>query len=371
MPSPPPTSAKVPHKLPQNSPLSSGFLSVAEAAKYLGKSIDTVKRWCESGKLPAFPKAYGAKTTFLIALSTVTAVRDSIEQVRQVDAQFPSGRVSKPHAEFLNAWTQAMQRGLMTGKPFSASTIEMYESYTKLFLASHPAVSYETLHEALLRTAPMEYCKRFKMYKAVVCFAKYLIREKALDRGFLNDVKPLYPKRHMPPKRAGLDETQLQQLMAAANTPFRKMMLVVLAGTGLRVSEAVSLKRSDIDFERQTLTVQRGKGNKTRKLGLSLDVLSAMAVQWGSVSSEWVFCDETGQPLSRMGLYHRLKRLGERAGVKVSPHAMRRAFVTLNANKGRPLQMLQIACGHSDIKTTRDYCLTTEEEVVEAMMKWN
>jgi len=74
--------------------------------------------------------------------------------------------------------------------------------------------------------------------------------------------------------------------------------------------------------------------------------------------------------MTRTDLYHRLHRLGRKVGVDVSPHMLRRAFVTINANKGRPLPMLQIACGHSDIKTTRNYCQTTEQEVIEAMKEW-
>jgi site-specific recombinase XerD len=49
---------------------------------------------------------------------------------------------------------------------------------------------------------------------------------------------------------------------------------------------------------------------------------------------------------------------------------MRPAFVTINANKGRSLVMLQMACGHADIKTTRDYCRTSEQEMVKAMQEW-
>jgi site-specific recombinase XerD len=49
---------------------------------------------------------------------------------------------------------------------------------------------------------------------------------------------------------------------------------------------------------------------------------------------------------------------------------MRPAFVTINANKGRSLVMLQMACGHADIKTTRDYCRTSEQEMDKAMQEW-
>jgi integrase/recombinase XerD len=76
------------------------------------------------------------------------------------------------------------------------------------------------------------------------------------------------------------------------------------------------------------------------------------------------------QQMIRDGLLNRIRRIGKRAGVDVSPHALRRAFVTINANKGRSLVMLQMACGHSDIKTTRSYCKTSEEEMINAMKEW-
>jgi site-specific recombinase XerD len=354
-----------------------GFLPVARVAELLGLSKKTILRWCESGKLVATPKAYGKKTTYLVSPAAVELLMLEEEKARtpvvsrNPKCPTPSITSSLPHSEFITPWITAMEKGLITGRPFSPVTIRDYEHYAQEFLASHPAVSPSALETELLKTSVAQYGKRFKMYKAVVCFAKYLIRERALDKAFLHEIKHLYPKRHLPPKRLGVDEAQFKQLMAAANTPFRRMMLVVLAGTGLRVSEAVALKCSDVDFERRMLIVRLGKSNKTRPIGLSSVVLSAMAEQMEAVKSPWVFSDEEGQQLTRMGLYHRLKRLGETAGVKVSPHALRRAFVTLNVNKGRPLVHLQIACGHSDIKTTRSYCLTTEQEVVEAMKRWD
>jgi integrase/recombinase XerD len=264
-----------------------------------------------------------------------------------------------------------MQRGLMTGKPFSPLTIRDYETYVRCFLKARPGVSFETLEAELSKVPAAQYGKRFKLYKGVLCFGKFLIRQGALEKSFLEEAKPLFPKRHAPPKRTVLNEAQLKQLLEAARTPFQKTMLTVLAGTGLRASEAVGLKRTDVDLERGVLAVRKGKGNKTRTLGLSPALVSALASYFETVSSDWVFSDEAGKPLGRTSLYHRLQRLGDRVGVEVSPHSLRRAFVTINASKGRPLVYLQKSCGHSDIRTTMGYCLTTEQEVVEAMKGWD
>ena len=74
--------------------------------------------------------------------------------------------------------------------------------------------------------------------------------------------------------------------------------------------------------------------------------------------------------MNRYGARTLLEKPGRWIGVLVTPHALHRAFVTSNVNKGRPLVMRQIACGHPDIATIRSYCLTSEDETIQAMQGW-
>jgi len=127
--------------------------------------------------------------------------------------------------------------------------------------------------------------------------------------------------------------------------------------------------REDIDLNKGFLIVQCGKGGKSRKVGISKALLALLEECKKSRGS--LLNNSENNPMDRHGIRARLNRIGKKAGVKVHPHALRRAFVTINANKGRPLQMLQIACGHSDIKTIRNYCMTSEQEVIEAMQGWD
>ena len=69
-------------------------------------------------------------------------------------------------------------------------------------------------------------------------------------------------------------------------------------------------------------------------------------------------------------IHQKIERVSKHFDFHFTPHALRRAFVTINVNKGRPLVHLQIACGHADITTTRSYCQTSEDEVLEAMQNW-
>ena len=235
-------------------------------------------------------------------------------------------------------------------------------------------MSFQALSDALEKCGG-KYGRRAKIYKAVVCFSKYLHREGLLPESFFHEVKPLFPKRHKEPKRVTVNEAGLLKLLEHCNKPIETALLIVLTSTGLRASELCNLKLSDINLETRVFTAFDRKAGKTTTLGLTAMAVSTLKEYRESlptwIDSPNVFVDEAGKPMSRLAIYNRLKRLGQRAGIAVHPHALRRAFVTINANKGRPLQMLQIACGHSSIKTTMDYCRTSEQEVIEAMKGWD
>ncbi len=364
---------KVRHKVRHSVRHGEPFLSIAEAAERLGKSISTVTRWCESGHLPAIPKPYGKRTTYQISPQAIEMFLYEQEQ-EQKEAK-EAQRARKPHSDYTLAWEKAMAKGLMTGKPFSPNTIELYTRNVNSFLSRHKEVSAENLQRALMVISPKQFAKKIRLYEAVVCFGKFLIRNDALDSAFLEHVTPLKPKRHLPPKRTTVDAEGLVRLMAACETELDKLIIILLANTGIRASEACALLWSDIHLDKGYLVVRLGKGNKTRLVGLpptALDALEAYRQTQRRVTQTGpVLLNRLGKPMDRHGLRQRVERLGEIAGLKVTPHALRRAFVTINAGLGRSLVHLQKACGHSNITTTMGYCLTSEQEVIDAMKKWD
>jgi site-specific recombinase XerD len=277
------------------------------------------------------------------------------------------------HAKYLPEWEKAMQYGLMTGRPFSKDCVKIYSRYVFLFLAQYETVSVEHLRH-ILTTIPVEqFSKRLKIHQAICSFSKYLIEQGELPESFITHIQKIKPKRHLPPKKISVSEPDIEKLLAVCRTPLDRMIVELLSQTGLRASEATHLLLDDIDLERGYLIVRRAKWGKTRKVGLNLRVQQALRnylAQRSITESQYLLNNGSGQPISRHGVFTRLEKLGHLADIEVTPHALRRAFVTINANKGRPLQMLQMACGHSDITTTRSYCLTTEDETIEAMKSW-
>ena len=281
---------------------------------------------------------------------------------------------SKKHMALFPLWKRYMAQGLLGGRAFSAETIKTYSHYVQWLLTKYGNLSLNTLRQALLDLPVSNFAKREKLFWACQCFARFLQMEGQMETDFLAKTKFLRPKRHRPIKKKVVNESGLDKLLAVTQTVEECLIVAFLTETGLRVSEACALKMKDIDLENQCLTVQLAKWGKSRRVGLSPNALAVIQVYLQDhpkgTPDEFLFLNKKGKRMDRHGLYQRLERIGKRAGVDVSPHALRRAFVTINANKGRPLPMLQLACGHNDIGTTRSYCMTTEEEVIAAMRDW-
>jgi integrase/recombinase XerC len=347
---------------------------VAQAAELLSVTSMTVTRWCESGRLPAIPKQYGRKMSYQIAPVSVEMMLAQSQSVKQAKQQQERKESSRPHSEYISLWLQSLRRGTLTGKVYSSETVEVYEYYVEGFFKRHNGLSFKTLEAELIRIPAKHFAKREKVFKSLLCFGKWLIRKQVLPESFLQDIKALTPKRHLPPKRTTVSPEGLDKLVAACGSILDETIVLLMANTGLRASEFCALKLEDIDLEKRFLTVRLGKGNKTRRVGLNDTAFEVLSRYLASLESKnpksLIFHNSIGKPMDRNGLNMRLRRISKKAGIKVSPHSLRRAFVTINANKGRSLVMLQHACGHSDITTTRSYCLTTEQEVIDAMKDW-
>ncbi len=350
-----------------------GFLSVSDAAEKLNISVKTVMRWCESGRLPAIPKPYGKRKTYLISPQAVEVVLLSMQQAQE-EAEKPCSPY-RTHTEAVPAWKQAMAKGLLTGKPFSPRTMETYCIYVEPFMQKHTTLTQKIFQSELMRIPANNFAKKLKFYEALTCFAKFLIMENALESDFLEPIKALRPKRHIPPKRFTITEEELGSLLNACDNSFERLMVNLLASTGIRASELCAIKLSDVDLKAGQLVIPLGKGSKRRIIGLTQETVRLMTVYLldrGSPPRQTnLFLTVEGVPLKRRGLHSRIERIGKQAKVQVSPHALRRYFATHNLLKGRPLPLVQKAMGHSSITTTRLYCLDSEMQLIQAMQQWD
>lgn len=143
-----------------------------------------------------------------------------------------------------------------------------------------------------------------------------------------------------------------------------RALLETLYGCGLRVSEAASLKISDIYFNDGFLTVI-GKGNKQRLVPLG-DVASeaiknylenGLRIPAGPEYEDFLFLSKDGKPLSRVSVFNLVKKQAMAAGIhkEISPHTFRHSFATHLVENGADLRVVQEMLGHKSILTTEIY----------------
>lgn len=291
-----------------------------------------------------------------------------------VQSQFWRTKPMDSHKSYTNTWLQALRHGLFNGRPYSEHCINLYDYQINWYFSRFDEISVANFKQGLMQISIAQFAKRLKLYEAVNCFAKFLIQEGLLDVSIPEQLKKFKPRRHLPPKKVTVDQAGIDKLLAACTTPIDKLLIVLLSQTGLRASEAASLKLEDLHCDKRYLVVTLAKWGKTRRVGLTTVAIQAIEEflpKREHPGSPYLMTKSNGNPMDRNGILTRIYKLGRKANIPVSPHALKRAFVTINANKGRPLPMLQIVCGHSNITTTRSYCMTSEDETIEAMKGWD
>lgn len=144
-----------------------------------------------------------------------------------------------------------------------------------------------------------------------------------------------------------------------------RAIIETLYGCGLRVSELVNLKISDIFFNDGFVRII-GKGNKERLVPIGSNAMKQIRIYLEQVRShltikrgqeDILFLNRRGSGLSRVMVFYIIKDLAERAGVKkkISPHTFRHSFATHLVEGGADLRAVQEMLGHSSITTTEIY----------------
>jgi integrase/recombinase XerD len=162
-----------------------------------------------------------------------------------------------------------------------------------------------------------------------------------------------------------LSPEEVSRLLASTTNIKHKAALSLTYATGLRSSEVVSLKLTDIDSDRMVIRVEQGKGKKDRYVILSPNLLEllrdwwrvARKNGWMAPGQPWLFPGYRGQHMSARQL-HRLVRLAAtRAGItkRVGVHTLRHSFATHLLEQKTDIRVIQVLLGHKKLDTTALY----------------
>ena len=184
-----------------------------------------------------------------------------------------------------------------------------------------------------------------------------------LDRGeLMAKMQPVHVPRTLP---VVLSREEVARLIAAAPSLKYQTALSIAYGTGLRTSEVIALKVSDIDSQRMTLRVEQGKGDKDRYAMLSPVLLERLRSWWRVAHAQgkmlpngWLFPGlNPMDPLSTGQLNRAIHAAAEAAQIdkRVSMHTLRHSFATHLLEQKVDIRLIQVLLGHKKLETTTIY----------------
>ena len=207
-------------------------------------------------------------------------------------------------------------------------------------------------------------------------FYRYLLREGVIDEDPTLKIEMPKIGRSLP---NSLSEKEVEALLAAPDVedPLGhrdRTMLEVLYATGLRVSELISLRQSQINLNQGVVRIT-GKGERERLIPLGEEAQKWLRefIAGPRVEillerqTDYLFPTRRGSRMTRQAFWHIIKRYSRKADIssKLSPHTLRHAFATHLLNNGADLRVVQMLLGHSDLSTTQIYTHVARQRMKE------
>lgn len=259
---------------------------------------------------------------------------------------------------------------LLIDKKYSINTKNSYANDLKLFFEYIKKDPTSIKKSDILKF--LEHQKNFENERTCAhnltvlrSFYKYLEMEDVIKQNPSNDIELPKLKKSLP-KVLNLEEVdRLLDIKLNDKYDYRnKAMLEVMYSSGLRVSELINLKLSNLSMENCSLIVI-GKGNKERILPLGDYAYNYLKIYLdeyrylllNNKQSDYIFLSSRGDKMSRQAFFKIMKKLLKEKNINVefSPHTLRHSFATHMLENGADLRSIQELLGHLNISTTQIY----------------
>ena len=206
-------------------------------------------------------------------------------------------------------------------------------------------------------------------------FYLFLLKKKLIRYSPFSEVISPKQEKYLP---ASMSEREVEKLLNSPDVSKDieqrdNAMIEMLYATGMRISELVNLKITDIDMNRSVIKVM-GKGSKERLIpfgeSASEALFNYLKIRKDSSSKE-VFISNRGKKITRVAFWQRIKvyLLRENLKISISPHTLRHAFATHLLNRGADLRSVQLLLGHSDLSTTQIYTHIAKQRLGDVLKK--
>jgi integrase/recombinase XerD len=293
-----------------------------------------------------------------------------------------------------NSYKTGFRVYLQLERGLSANTLDAYLHDVELlfdFLTNRKngkgisKVSYDDLSEfvSYIREMDLGAYSQARVISGIKAFFRYLLLEKIID---INPSELLEAPRlgRKLPEVLNIDDIAkiIEGVDLSQNEGERnKAILETLYGCGLRVSELVNLRLSDLHFREGIISVT-GKGNKQRLVPIGASAAKQILVYKDAVrvqlspkkkSEDILFLNRNGGQMSRQMVFLIVKKQVEKAGIRknISPHTFRHSFATHLMQNGADLRAVQDLMGHASITTTEIYTHLDSDDIRKAILDYH
>jgi len=273
---------------------------------------------------------------------------------------------------------------LLVDKGLSKNTAKAYEADILSFFRwlINKDLEYKNLQEehinqfiSFLFQKKMKSSSVNRKISSIKSFYIFLVKRNFIKNSPLNDVVTPKQEKYLP---ESMSEDEVDKLLNSPNVANKienrdKAMIEMLYATGMRISELVNLKMTDVDMNRCVVKVF-GKGSKERLVPFgetALDSLKEYLSEREQSSSKEIFLSNRGKKMTRVAFWQRVKIYLIRENLKnsISPHTLRHAFATHLLNRGADLRSVQLLLGHSDLSTTQIYTHIAKQRLSDVLKK--
>ena len=273
---------------------------------------------------------------------------------------------------------------LLVDKGLSNNTVKAYEADISSFFQwlDNKDLKYKNLKEdhinqyiSFLFQRKMRSSSVNRKISSIKSFYIFLVKRKFVKNSPLNDLVTPQQEKYLP---ESMSEAEVDKLLNSPNVSNKienrdKAMIEMLYATGMRISELVNLKITDVDMKRCVVKVF-GKGSKERLVPFgekALDSLRSYLNEREQSSSKEIFLSNRGKKMTRVAFWQRVKVYLIRENLKnsISPHTLRHAFATHLLNRGADLRSVQLLLGHSDLSTTQIYTHIAKQRLSDVLKK--
>ena len=273
---------------------------------------------------------------------------------------------------------------LLVDKGLSNNTVKAYEAdISSLFQwLDTEDLKYNNLQEdhinqyiSFLFQRKMRSSSVNRKISSIKSFYIFLVKRNFVKNSPLNDLVTPKQEKYLP---ESMSEAEVDKLLNSPDVSNKienrdKAMIEMLYATGMRISELVNLKITDVDMTRCVVKVF-GKGSKERLVPFgetALDSLRSYLNEREQSSSKEIFLSNRGKKMTRVAFWQRVKIYLIRENLKnsISPHTLRHAFATHLLNRGADLRSVQLLLGHSDLSTTQIYTHIAKQRLSDVLKK--